>query len=260
MQVIESPRKPAERLAGDLAAALDPVVFAQRLGIEPDPWQAGVLRSTDNRMLLNCSRQSGKTTTTALVGLHTALYVPESLVLVLSPSLRQSGEFFRTLAGLYNRTGGEMPPKAESSLRLELANGSRIVSLPASEATVRGFAGVRLLLLDEASRVPDELFHAVRPMIATTNGRIVALSTPWGKRGWWAEAWHSGQAWQRVLVPAAECPRISAAFLAEAREAMGQWWFDQEFNCLFLDAESQAFTDDDVWLAIAGERVEPWVL
>ena len=44
----------------DLALALDPVLFARRAGYELDPWQQKVLRMMGPRLLLNCSRQSGK--------------------------------------------------------------------------------------------------------------------------------------------------------------------------------------------------------
>lgn len=245
-------------IAADLAAALDPVIFAKQSGIDPDPWQADVLRSPSLRMLLNCSRQSGKTTT-ALLGLHRALYHQESLVLILSPSLRQSAEFFRTLAGLYTATGATVPPKAESALRLELKNGSRVISLPATEATVRGFAGVDLLIIDEASRVPDPLYASVRPMLATSNGRLVALSTPWGKRGWWSDAWHGPDAWNRVKVTADQCPRIPPEFLAEERRSLGDWWYLQEYECQFLDAESAAFRSQDIEAAFS-EEIVTWQL
>src|SRR5205823_4257024 len=82
-------------LAVDLAMGLDPVALVTRAGMTPDPWQARVLRSTSRRLLLNASRQSGKITTTAGEAVHTALYAPGSLSLLLSPSLRQSGELFR---------------------------------------------------------------------------------------------------------------------------------------------------------------------
>jgi hypothetical protein len=70
-------------LARDLALALDPVLLARRAGIDPDPWQAEVLRSTAPRRLLNCSRQSGKSTVAAVRAVHVALYEPGSLVLLL---------------------------------------------------------------------------------------------------------------------------------------------------------------------------------
>lgn len=246
-------------LGDDLASALDPVAFARTAGVEADAWQRDVLRSRDGRILLNCSRQSGKSTVAAIVALHQAIYHPGSLALLLSPSLRQSSELFRVVANVYTATGATVPPKAESALRLELENGSRVISLPATEATIRGYSGVSLLIVDEASRVEDALYYAIRPMLATSNGRLVALSTPYGKRGWWSDSWHSAHDWKRVQVTAAECPRISPEFLEEEREQLGQWWFDQEYRCMFMDAQSQAFRSED----IAGtmiERTEEWQL
>ena len=246
-------------IAADLARALDPVLLAQHAGIVADPWQRDALRSREARLLLNCSRQSGKSTVTALLAMHTALYEPSSLVLLLSPSLRQSAELFRTCARIYGALGEPVPPSSESSLRLELDNGSRIISLPGKEATIRGYSGVRLLAIDEASRVPNDLYLAVRPMLAVSGGRLVALSTPWGTRGWWYEAWRSEEAWDRYLVPAPQCPRIPAAFLSEERASIGEFWFQQEYGCEFLDAQSQAFTRADVDRAFE-EEVHAWRL
>src|ERR687886_2672911 len=117
-------------ISADLAAALDPCVLAERTGLVPDPWQARVLRSTERRLLLNCSRQSGKSTVTAILAMHTALYHAGALVLLLSPSLRQSAELFRKCLDVYRALGHHRPvaPQAESSLRLELEGGSRVIS------------------------------------------------------------------------------------------------------------------------------------
>ena len=92
----------------------------------------------------------------------------------------------------YNAVGRPLPALAESALRLELANGSRVVSLPGDEGTVRGFSGVSLLVIDEASRVPDDLYRSVRPMLAVSQGRLVCLSTPFGQRGFFYEYWRAG--------------------------------------------------------------------
>src|SRR5262249_19499108 len=213
---------------------------------EPDPWQRDVLRSTAPRMLLNCSRQSGKSTVTAILATHTVLYEPGALVLLLSPALRQSQELFRKCLDTYRALDRPVPAEAESALRLELENGARIVSLPGTDTSIRGFSGVRLLLIDEASRVEDALYMSVRPMLAVSGGRLVALSTPFGTRGWWHEAWRSGEPWERYEVPATDCPRISPAFLDEERRTMGAFWYRQEYNCEFLDAVSQAFTRVEV--------------
>lgn len=241
-------------LARDLAAALDPAVFSARAGIVPDPWQADVLRSPSPRLLLNCSRQSGKSTVTAVIAAHDALYTPDSLVLLLSPSLRQSSELFRKVTRVYTAAGRPVPAAAESALQLTLANGSRVIALPGKEETIRGFSGVTRLIVDEAARVPDDLYYGVRPMLAVSGGRLIALSTPFGKRGWWHHEWtQGGAAWQRVEVPASQCPRIPATFLAEERRALGPLWFTQEYECSFNETTNQVFAYDDVQRAVTGD-------
>ena len=253
-----APQTGTRGLADDLAMALDPVRFARAAGIDPDPWQAEVMRSRHKRMLLNCSRQSGKSTTTSVVALHQAVFVPESLVLLLSPGLRQSSELFRKVAEAYTALGETIPSTSETKLQLELANGSRILSLPATEATIRGYSAVDLLIVDEASRVPSELIAAVRPMLAVSDGRLMTLSTPYGSRGWWYDAWRSQDDWYRVEVPATMCPRISPTFLEEEKRQLGEWWFRQEYLCEFMDAESQAFSRRDIEAAF--KEIETWEL
>jgi terminase large subunit-like protein len=247
-------------LAADLAGALDPVVLARRAGgFEPDPWQADVLRSDADRVLLLCARQSGKSTIAAVVALHTALYSPRSLVLLVSPSQRQSSELFKKLIAAYGALDRPVDADAENRLSLELGNGSRVVTLPGSETTVRGFSGVRLIVIDEAARVPDDLYAALRPMLAVSSGRLVVLSTPFGNRGFFFESWRSGEKWQRVKVPASECPRISADFLDQERRTLGEWFYRQEYECDFLDAETAAFAVADVEAAFTKELVT-WTL
>src|SRR5215203_7326116 len=147
-------------LAQDLKLALDRVRFAKRLGLEPDPWQEDLLHSASERMLLNCCRQSGKSTMTAIVALHQALYHPGSLILCLAPALRQSQELFGKVLDFYRDLDRPVPAQAERKVSLELQNGSRIVTLPGTEKTVRGFSGAALLIVDEASRIADELYFA----------------------------------------------------------------------------------------------------
>ncbi len=230
----------------ELRSALDPVAFAESLGIVPDPWQADLLRSEADRVLLNCSRQSGKTSMSAILALHRALYHPGSLVLCLAPALRQSQELFSKIAGFYSKLGEKVPAgfATERKLGMQLTNGSRIEALPGSEKTIRGFSGVDLLLVDEAARVDDALYYSVRPMLAVSGGRLVMMSTPYGKRGVFFEEWTNGVGWERYRVPATECPRISHAFLEAERRSMPEWWFKQEYLCQFSETEDQLFTGE----------------
>jgi hypothetical protein len=231
----------------------------EKLGFRPDAVQARVLGTETKRGLLNCTRQWGKSTVTAAKAVYQAVHHAESLTLVVSPSARQSGEFLRKAEGFARRAGLRVKGDGDNEISMELPNGSRIIGLPGSEATVRGFSAVSLLVVDEASRVNDDLYRAVRPMLAVSDGALWLMSTPYGKRGFFWEAWErGGEEWERVRVTARECPRISGEFLEKERDAMGDRWFRQEYLCEFVDSDSGIFGRDVVEGAITCE-VEPLV-
>ncbi len=237
-------------IADDLLLALDPVRLAEAAGIAPDDWQRDVLRSSASKFLLNVTRQGGKSTISAVLAVHDAVYRPGALVLLLAPSSRQSSELFKKVMYVYGAVGRPVPATMESALQLTLANGSRIVALPGKEETIRGFSGVTRLIVDEAARVPDELYYAIRPMLAVSGGGLIALSTPFGKRGFFHREWtEGGPTWERVEIPATACPRISPTFLAEERRSLGDWWYRQEYCCSFEETSDQVFSYEDVMRA-----------
>jgi hypothetical protein len=238
-------------LRDDLRLALDRVAFAKRLGLKPDPWQEDLLSSTSERVLLNCCRQSGKSTMTGVIALHRALYHPGSLILCLAPALRQSQELFTKIAGFYRDQGRPVSAVAERKLSLELENRSRVITLPGSEKTVRGFSGAALLAVDEAARVDDSLYFAVRPMLAVSGGSLMMLSTPYGKRGVFFEEWTNGIGWERYEVPASQCPRIPEVFLEEERHSLPRRVYRQEYECSFEETDDQVFSFEDVAAAIS---------
>ena len=241
-----------ERLA-PTRAPLGAVDVAARAGLTPDPWQRDLLLSDARQLVLLCGRQSGKSTITAVLAAHQAAFVPASLVLLLSPSLRQSSELFRKVRDVLAALGGAAPPAVEeSALRLEFGNGSRVVCLPGKEATIRGFSAPALVVEDEASRVPDDLYQAVRPMLATSGGRLILLSTPWGRRGHFFETWErGGPGWHRVKVTAEQVPRIPAAFLASERAAIPDHVYRSEYEVEFVETDDQFFRDADVDAAVS---------
>jgi hypothetical protein len=240
------------------AESSDAAMLAARVGITPDAWQADVLRSTERQVALLCSRQAGKSTVTSLLALHEALHRTGALILLLSPSLRQSQELFLKVKQAYGALTGEIvQAREESALRMHFSNDARIVALPGKEATIRGYSGVDLLVIDEAARVSDELYQAVRPMLAVSGGRIVLLSTPFGKRGFFFDVWNSGGAgWHRTKITAYDCPRIGREWLDDERAQIGDFWFEQEYLCEFKDDVSAVFRYEDIQNAIV-EAVEP---
>ncbi len=248
--------RPAMRkgMAAELRYALDPVAFAvERLGFHPDPWQAETLRLSDRNTLLNCTRQAGKSTTTAVIALHTAVYQPGALVLLGSPSLRQSRELFIKVVEFLRRLDPQPALDEDNRLSFTLTNGSRVVSLPGTGETVRGFSAPDLIIEDEASFVADSFYRAVRPMLAVSGGRLILMSTPYGQRGHFFEAWREDEGWHRVEVPATECPRITAKFLEDERRALGDLWFRQEYLCQFADVINAVFRLVDIERSITDD-------
>ena len=259
---------PTERILADLLAqvralrrqtstddvAADRSAFARLLGLDLDPWQADFVTSDHRRDLLNCSRQAGKSTAAALLALHEALFVPGSVTVLVSPSQRQSSELFRKVVELRNALPEPPDLLEDNRLSMNVRGGGRVLSLPGSEQTIRGISAVTLLVEDEAARVDDELYQAVRPMLAVRNGRLVLMSTPWGKRGHFYREWSDGgDGWRRVKVPATEVPRISRDFLDEEKTALGSWIYSQEYECTFVETEDNFFREDDVRSALSSD-------
>jgi hypothetical protein len=236
--------------ARDCGEHSDAVVFGrERLGFMADEKQELVLRAGISRGLLNCTRQWGKSTVVAVKAVHHAFTLADRLVVVCSPSLRQSGLFCRIAAGMLRKLGVRV-----KGTSLELPNGSRIVGLPANDDTVRGYSGATMLLIDEAARVPDAMYAAVKPMLATTSGEMWLMSTPHGKRGFFYKEWMDAQVdWERICVTGAECGRIKDSYLEEERRSLGDLQFRQEYGCEFLDDDRAVFPTE--WV---DEAFRPW--
>lgn len=246
LEAIEAIEREQARRAG----AHDAVAFAKSVSVTADPWQARVLRSKSKRILLNCCRQAGKSTTFALRALHRAIYTPKALVLIVAPSWRQSAEVLRKVQDFLGSLPVPAHLETDSKTEVALKNGSRIVSLPAGEAKIRGFSAVTELILDESGDVPDELYHAVLPMLIISRGTLLAGGTPKGRRGFFFESWErGGDGWDRIEAPWTECPRMDAAEIASQRIGLKDK-FAQEFECQFVSLAGgmvyASFTDAGV--------------
>lgn len=242
-------------LAADLASAVDPVRFAEGLAFDPEPWQSKLLRSQERRGLVVCARQVGKSTVAALKALQVAQYTPGCLSLIFSPSQRQSDELLSKVRGLYRRLGSAKPARDNGS-ELQLENGSRIVSLPGSESSTRGFSAARLLILDEAARANDDLLAAAVPMVAG-DGQLMVMSTPWGRRGFFF-ALHDdeGNGWERHKVTVYESAQYTSERIAEAKALHGSFVFASDYECQFGDNDAQLFGTELVRAAFSA-GVEP---
>jgi len=215
----------------------------RRVGFEPDAQQRLALESESKRVILNCTRQWGKSSVTALKAVHTALSTPKAMVIAMSPSERQSGEFLRKVKEYLGALGmTKLRGDGVNKMSVLLPNGSRVVALPGVEATMRGFSAVDLLIIDEASRVKDAQYDSAGPMLAVKDGALWLISTPYGGRGFFWREWElGGEDWLRIKVTAPECARISASFLEKEQRRISMDWYRQEHLCEFLGAEDGPF-------------------
>lgn len=239
--------------------AEDPVLFAQEIAqIDPDPWQSNILLSKVDTMVC-CSRQSGKSTITGISVAHDVIFKP-GLVLVVSPTLRQSLEFFETVSNTYKACPYAPALVEDNKLSLRTPY-SRAVALPGSANTIRGFKGPKRIVFDEAAFILDATYAAVRPMRMVRRARIDMLSTPFGKRGFFYKEWSEGKRWLRQQVTAYDIPRFDPEMLEDEKSnpALGEWLFRQEYLCEFVDTLDAVFTHEQVMKAMSA-AVEPLVL
>lgn len=248
----------AARLRPDHAA--NAVLWAEQvLDFHPDDKQRQVLESSAQRGILNCTRQWGKSTTCAVKSVHFAYFNPGSLVLVASPSLRQSGEFIQKARKAVAKLGIRPKGDGENRCSIRLPNGSRIVGLPENEATIRGFSNVGLLIIDEASRVSDDLYYAVRPMLAVGGGSLWLMSTPNGRSGFFFREWFDQEkSWVRIEAAAEDCPRIPADFLREEKNTLTDETYRQEYSCQFVCADGSLFDEDRLRSFLTADIAPLW--
>lgn len=250
------PDEPAE------AQHFDALSLMRQAGMEPDTWQVQVATTPGDQLLL-CHRQAGKSTICAALALADALTIPGALVLLVSRSMRQSTELYRKVRTFYNLVH-PMRLVRDTETGMELENGSRILSLPASEETIVGFSAVTTLLLDEAARIPDGTYYAVRPMLAMSQGRLICLSSPFGRRGFFYEAWAEAETQvgtldlattERILAdleyPIAEysdqAPAVGSADMTPVRTAWSRTYLPAPHNArlsrAFLAQERRSIPD-----------------
>jgi hypothetical protein len=249
------PGGPEERLA---ASRADPALLMVDAGLTPDPWQAEFLRSADNAVLMTCARQVGKTSAVAFKALSTLLTRPGSTAVVIAQREDQASELLRKAVHAYYRLGAPVPVRREGITYFELQTRARILALPGKERSVHGFTA-DLLIVDEAARVPDEVFHAASPQLSVSGGQFVALSTAFVKTGFFYREWereqdnrakHRPPEYRLFSITAKECPRHSPEFLAAERRRMGEWWYNAAYLNVFGDDVAAVFRVEDIKRAL----------
>lgn len=274
-------------LARTLAAALDPVSYLESLGIGPYHWQREALNPSIRRLIFLAARQAGKSTIVAAKTMHRAKHNANFLSLIICPSQDQSKELVKKIDQFINLDRALPELIRDSTFEKEFANGSRIVALPGSERSVRSYSGPGMIIIDEAARVLDETYMALRPMMTGADTELVLMSTPAGKRGFFFREWDQGTGWTKIEVnvafryregklvdgpPEAEyraqrakdgvsayySPRHTREFLEQELSTTPEYWFLQEYGCQFVDPENQIFSYDLIKDALVSGQREPF--
>lgn len=245
-------------------------------------WQRRVLESNSKRKLINGSRQSGKSTIVSSVPCHSAKYYPESLSVVLAPTEKQALEDILKIKK-YKYADPNFPNIInESKGEITLSNGSRIIVIPATETSARGYSKPRVIVLDEASRIPDLVYKSgVRPMLTDNpDCEVFSISTPNGKNGFFYEGYMSidgrwekyeirspwtvdpNNPWQ--LIPFMDEPdyianRAKHGIYAcysprhfnyseqnENLQEIGRQQYMQEYCCEFVETEDMVFSYEEI--------------
>ena len=224
----------------------NPVEFAEKkLGIKLDEWQRDYIK-TEGNVAIRAARQSGKSFAQSLRVALFALLNKGTQTLIIGAVDRQSvGLFEKVKSHITNLAKWNIKGKPTMH-KIELTNGSKIIAEPAGR-TGYGlrFLTIHKLVCDEAHYIPEEVFIAVRPMLATTDGTIDLLSTPKGNKGYFYDAFEDEETkkdFKQFHVRWQDCPRHSESFIKRERRTMTKLQFAQEYDAVFLDSLQAFFT------------------
>lgn len=242
----------------------------------PDLWQKKVLEHKGD-IALRTGRQVGKSVTVARKCANLSIEYSNIVILMVAAAQRQSSEIFqKTLKHLYKiheamilAAGGFHPKKhmsakqnMEDKRRFEaehglfegnitrtecnLKNGTRILSLPTGKAGtfIRAFT-VDILIADEAAFIPEPVWLAIKPMLATSQkmrglGWTILLSTPFGKGGYYYNCCFDSD-FLNIHVSSEDCRRISVDFLKKEKKRLTKKEYAQEYLGMFVADFNQFF-------------------
>jgi len=241
----EAPEKAFSRLI----VPEDPVLFSQEFfGFQVLPYQAGLLRDRAKRVVVRWSRQAGKTTCIALRAIWFACAYPKTLTLIVAPTLRQSmimsDRIQDFLAALPQEKRAALVGKMQRTT-IRFRNGSKIVALPNSPQLLRGYAAHQIITDETAFFKDDKLvfYNVLYPMLSTTDGTLVASSTPWSKDSVYYRMCQASEFSKHTITceEVVKAGLIKQGFIDEMRSQLPIDRFQREFMAEFVE-------DIDAWL------------
>jgi len=239
----------------EILAIADPGFIMRRAGLVPDIWQQRLCDLQEPRALFLVCRQAGKSTAAAALGLSRMIEYPDAPVIIVTPTERQSQETLRKCRQFLSSLTLGLTVERESMTTIELSNGSRMLALPGKPTTIRGFSDCRLIIMDEAAWIDDEVYAAVEPMVHA-QGQIILMSTPFGQRGMFYHAWQIESDWRKICVTAEQVPRRYPDHVLATKRAdplISPRQYAQEYLCEFVDTVDAVFALEDIQSCITTE-------
>ena len=231
----------------EIAYRLDPALWMREvLGIAPHAWQETFLRVKRGASIaVLTARQVGKTTAAACGMAHSAVFMPGSLSVVACPTQNQSAEALRKVRDMVLKAGAELT--SDNVYKLELANGSRVLALAGTEATIRGLTVDAWIVADEAARLDPTIMAALHPMrTQCPNARFAILSTAWSRTDPFWTVWASDDpSWTHIKATVDVAPNLIAADVLErARRQLSEDDFKREYRGIPGGSQVSPFTFD----------------
>ena len=225
-----------------------------------DVWQRDALEwlkdPTNKNLCIVSGRQCGKSTIVSIMVAEEAINVPNSYIVIGAYVLEQTELIFWKIkayieAKYKNQIIGRMTLHF-----LQLKNGSKIFCRAVGD-TGGGMRGptATMIVLDEASLIPDRAWVAIEPMISVSKGRIIVLSTPQGKRGFFYEA-SINEEYKQFRVSARDCPRHTKKFLDKKQSELSPIAFATEYLGEFIDDYNRKFSEEWIDKVCVEEKTE----
>ncbi len=234
-----------------------PNTFSTVKFMTPHPGQAQVLDSPARFKVVACGRRWGKTELGKTTILHEA-WINNKRCWWLTPTAKMADQTWRDLktsiASLKNLR------ISETERRIDFPEGGMIALRSAHNPDNLRGEGLDLVLLDEAAFMQSQVWAAVvRPMLVTTRGRALFLSTPNGSN-WFRQLTDLGAdplqpEWETFHFPTADSPLVPAAELEEIRRVTADHVFKAEYEAQFQSGGGQVFRNIDA--AIAADAATP---
>jgi phage FluMu gp28-like protein len=210
----------------------------------PSAIKKKLLNDPAKRIIACMGRQTGKTTTIAAKAIHYAYSHEKTTTLIITPSLRQSMIMFdKILTFIHANKLLSNSLTRKTRTIIQLSTGSTIIALPCSEHLLRGYTA-NLAICDEASFIPEPIITEILfPMLSTTNGTAIFLSTPWDKNHFFYKAFLN-PAYSTHKIPSAENPLIPPAFFKEMEQNMTAEAYKREYLAEFTEAAASYFPQE----------------